>query len=107
MNEAIEDYHFYRDAVVGCRLKCHKESVGKPLTSPQLEDMKLWERLIKQTLCILKCKKDILKNRAEIVAKTVTADFESLKPYDYMQLCYYKVLHIIIPIQLYNFMVFN
>jgi hypothetical protein len=71
MNEAIEDYHFYKDAVVGCRLECLKESFDKPLVSPQLEDMKLWEKMIKKTLCLLKCKKDILKNRAEIVDRKV------------------------------------
>ena len=91
MNEAIEDWHFYQDAVVGCRLKCQRDSVGQPVVSPQLEDMKLWERLIKQTLCILKCKKGLLKNRAEIVAKNVVQDFDSFKPYDYLQLCYFKV----------------
>lgn len=91
MNEAIEDWHFYQDAVVGCRLKCQRDSAEQLLTSPQLEDMKLWERNIKQTLCILKCKKGILKNRAEIVAKNVVQDFENFKPYDYLQLCYFKV----------------
>lgn len=91
MNEAIEDYHFYRDAVVGCRLECIKESFEKPLVSPHLEDMKLWEKMIKKTLCLLKCKKNILKNRAEIVDKKVTYEFETLKPYDYLQLCYFKV----------------
>lgn len=90
MNEAIEDYHFYKDAVVGCRLECIKASFEKPLVSPQLEDMKLWEKMIKKTLCLLKCKKEILKNRAELVDRKVEADFDTLKPYDYLQLCYFK-----------------
>ena len=94
MNEAIEDYHFYKDAVVGCRLECLKESFEKPLVSPQLEDMKLWEKMIKKTLCLLKCKKSILKDRAEIIDHKVREDFETLRPYDYLQLCYYKVSEI-------------
>lgn len=96
MNEAIEDYHFYRDAVVGCRLECLKESFEKPLVSPHLEDMKLWEKMIKKTLCLLKCKKALLKNRAEITDKTVIHEFESLRPYDYLQLCYFKVRTILV-----------
>lgn len=91
MNEAIEDYHFYWDAVVGCRLDCHKESFDNRLVSPQLEDMRLWEKMIKQTLCLLKCKKGVLKNRAEIVDKKVQEQFQTLLPYDYLQLCYFKV----------------
>lgn len=92
MNEAIEDFHFYKDAVVGCRIECMRARSEKDLISPQLEDMKLWERMIKQTLCILKCKKRILRDRAEIVDKTVMESFDILKPYDYLQLCYFKVL---------------
>ena len=78
-------------SILGCRLKCQRESQGNALISPLLEDMKLWEKMIKQTLCILKCKKGILKNRAEIVARNVNEEFEAFKPYDYIQLCYFKV----------------
>ena len=95
MNEALEDYHFYRDATVSCRLKCQKETADlyeKSVAPYHLTDMKFMERMIKQTLCLLKCKKGVLKNRAEIVSKNVIHDFDTLKPYDYLQLCYFKVI---------------
>ena len=90
MNEAIEDYHFYHDAQVNCRLTCQKASSNNPSITHQ-GDLQHWERLIKQTLCILKCKKNVLQERAEIISRSVTDDFESFKPYDYLQLCYFKV----------------
>lgn len=91
MNEAIEDYHFYIDAQVGCRLSCRKQSSDKYVTPQNLTDLRYWESMIKQTLCILKCKKNVLKNRAEVISRSVSHDFESFKPYDYLQLCYFKV----------------
>ena len=94
MNEALEDYHFYIDAQVGCRLSCQKPSSNKYITPQNLEDLMHWETMIKQTLCILKCKKKVLKGRAEIISRSVSYDFESFKPYDYLQLCYFKVCNI-------------
>lgn len=91
MNEALEDYHFYIDAQVGCRLSCQKPSSNKYITPQNLEDLTHWETMIKQTLCILKCKKKVLKGRAEIISRSVSHDFESFKPYDYLQLCYFKI----------------
>ena len=92
MNEAIEDYHFHIDTLVGCRMQCRKEVVSVSATETE---MKFWERMVKQTLCLLRCKKLLFRNRAEIVAKNVMEDFENLKPYDYLQLCYYKVVIIL------------
>jgi len=91
MNEAIEDYHFYNDAQIGCRLSCKKPSGEKQVTPQHVEDLRYWETMIKQTLCILKCKKKVLQGRAEIISRTVSQDFESYKPYDYLQLCYFKL----------------
>lgn len=105
MNEAIEDYHFYNDAQIGCRLSCKKPSGEKEVTPQHVEDLRYWETMIKQTLCILKCKKKVLQGRAEIISRTVSQDFESYKPYDYLQLCYFKVhtIHLIKVYMLSNF----
>ena len=95
MNEAIEDYHFYVDSQVGCRLNCQKivsvNAMGKQISPNNLEDMKFFEKMVKQTLCLLKCKKNLLKNRAEIVSRQIMESFEYFRPYDYLQLCYFKV----------------
>ena len=95
MNEAIEDYHFYVEAQINCRLNCQKIAQNadpQPIASPNMGDMAFWEKTVKQTLCLLKCKKGLLKNRAEIVSKDIARSFEYFRPYDYLQLCYFKVM---------------
>ena len=53
-----------------------------------VENLHFYERQIKKTLCLIKeCD---LKSRRQ-VPQDVTADFDNKMPYNYMQLCYFKV----------------
>ena len=56
------------------------------------EEDKFYETSIRNTLCLVKCKKDVFGSRMDRVAEGhVDEDFDMRKPYDYLQLCYYKV----------------
>lgn len=56
------------------------------------DDDQYYERVVRNTLCVIKCKKDVFGSRVDrIVESHVIDDFQIKKPYDYLQLCYYKV----------------
>lgn len=56
------------------------------------EDDHYYERVVRNTLCVIKCKKDVFGSRVDRnVESIVIDDFQIRKPYDYLQLCYYKV----------------
>ena len=56
-----------------------------------IQEMVPFEKLIQETLCLMKCKEGkIPQNRDEFASQSTRADFEAKKPYDYLQLCYYK-----------------
>lgn len=55
-------------------------------------DDQYYERVVRNTLCVIKCKKGVFGSRVDrIVESHVIDDFQIHKPYDYLQLCYYKV----------------
>ena len=50
-----------------------------------------FEKLIHETLCVMKCKqKTLSKTRVENIEEKTRTDFENKKPYDFLQLCYYQ-----------------
>nr|XP_045620540.1 prolyl 3-hydroxylase 1-like isoform X2 [Procambarus clarkii] len=76
-----------------CRRKCSGESAAGKLMSAKLsEDDRFYERAVYNTLCVVKCKKSIFGSRMDrIVEGNINEDFHNRKPYDYLQLCYFKV----------------
>lgn len=90
--EAIEKYKLYRKSVQNCRIKCADEAeLSDSLYNVDIEDLRFYEKTIKKTLCIIKCKSD--KN---IFGKYNLNDeaqslFENRKPYEYLHICYFQV----------------
>ncbi|XP_066983028.1 prolyl 3-hydroxylase 1-like [Macrobrachium rosenbergii] len=89
---ALEDWHWWQESIVSCRRKCSEESAREKLLSENLtEEDRFFEKSIRNTLCLVKCKKDVFGSRMDRVAEGhVDEDFEIRKPYDYLQLCYYR-----------------
>jgi len=88
---SIEDYKFYIDTVSRCKLKCSKKRPYFPSVLKHSLDAVPFEKLIHETLCVMKCKQKLLsKERVENVAQKTRVDFETKKPYDFLQLCYFQ-----------------
>jgi leucine proline-enriched proteoglycan (leprecan) len=59
-----------------------------------IDDLQFFEKLIRKTLCLLKCGKHNPKDGLNGLPKSILKEFEDLKPYEYLQLCYYQVSEI-------------
>lgn len=88
---AIKDFKFYTDTVSSCKLKCSKKSESVPSVVKNTPDIVPFEKLIHETLCVMKCKqKTLSRTRVENIDEKTRTEFETKKPYDYLQLCYYQ-----------------
>lgn len=116
MRRSLEDYKYYRDTVEYCRKRCNRNIPVDPFDFPTtslvgghehlaelfaestqrrlaIPERKFWERLVKHSLCLVRCRHDRFSIRPQIeTSKQIEDDFKLLKPYSYMQLCYWKVL---------------
>lgn len=90
---AIADYHWYTNTLTACRSDCKAEAeAATPLTDPRDNSQVFFETSIRNALCLLKCRRTHFGSRREHVAPAnVDRDFEIMKPYDYMQLCLFKL----------------
>jgi leucine proline-enriched proteoglycan (leprecan) len=71
---------------------CHAEAdESLPMDPRNIDDLQFFEKMIRKTLCLLKCSKHNPKGGLNGLAKSVVEEFEELKPYEYLQLCYYQV----------------
>ena len=91
MEAALEDYKHYRKVISNCKLECHRKTHSKQSVVKHIKEMMPFEKLIRETLCLMKCKeRQIPKSREEYASETTRTDFDKKKPYDYLQLCYYQ-----------------
>ena len=91
MEAALEDYKHYRKVISNCKLECHRKTHSKQSVVKHIKEMMPFEKLIRETLCLMKCKeRQIPKSREEYASETTRTDFDKKKPYDFLQLCYYQ-----------------
>ena len=91
MEAALEDYKHYRKVISNCKLECHRKTHSKQSVVKHIKEVMPFEKLIHETLCLMKCKeRQFGKNREEYASESTRTDFEKKKPYDYLQLCYYQ-----------------
>ncbi|KAG7176311.1 Cartilage-associated protein-like [Homarus americanus] len=90
---SLADWHWWKDNVARCRRTCSKESAKSELFSEKLsEDERFYERAVRNTLCVVNCKKSAFGSRMDrIIEGVMKENFELRKPYDYLQLCYFKM----------------
>lgn len=83
-------YKNYRSTLLNCRYKCHS-FIDNELDRSEVKDLfGFYELIIKNAYCLIKCEKYYFKNRPS-TKKEVDIDFENKVPYDYLQLCYFKM----------------
>ena len=91
MEAALEDYKSYTELITSCKIDCHKQVQSQSSVIEHIEEMMPFEKLVQETLCLMKCKEGkIPENRSEFASEESRAEFEAKKPYDYLQLCYFK-----------------
>lgn len=99
MSRSIEEHKHYSDVVYKCRLHCKQDSASKMARDfihdhgEQLLNLFLIQDLVKNVECVRRCK---LRNlgegpRAINIFRSITQAFVELKPYDYLQICAFKV----------------
>lgn len=90
---ALGKYRLYMKHLQNCRLNCKEEAeFSDPLYPIDIDDLYFYEKTIKQTLCIVKCKNnnDIFSDDFSINPE-IEKLFEDYKPFEYLHLCYYQV----------------
>lgn len=92
IEKSIEDYIYFRTVTLQCRKHCHKNDTESNFSSdPSSSD--LWHfqtDVTNKALCLMKCKHLYFPNRPKI-SKETDDDFDKKVPYNYLQLCYFKV----------------
>jgi hypothetical protein len=105
LERALSSYRLLKQATVNCRLLCHAAVEEASLMGPKdVDDLQFFEKMIKKTLCLLKCNKHNPKDGLNGLPKSAAKEFEDLKPYEYLQLCYYQVREILALLYLYNYL---
>ena len=88
LEKSLEKYKRYQNSLVRCKQKC--SDLGKRLKHSfenDVEDLHFYEKMVKTTLCLLKSCEHLKLD----IHKDVLKSFNERAPYEYLQLCYYKV----------------
>ncbi|XP_018578753.1 prolyl 3-hydroxylase 1 [Anoplophora glabripennis] len=90
--KALHKYRSYKKKLQNCRLKCKYDAeLSEPLYPVDIENLLFYERAVKQTLCIMQCKKDNPELFGNFNVNPETEKlFEEQKPYEYLHICYFK-----------------
>ncbi|XP_069694101.1 cartilage-associated protein-like isoform X2 [Periplaneta americana] len=91
LERALSSYRVLKHTTVNCRLKCQSEAEESAFMDPRnIEDLHFYDKMIRKTLCLLRCNKHDPKGGLNPIPRHVEQEFEDLKPYEYLQLCYYQ-----------------
>lgn len=94
LEAAMQGYHDYYVAIASCRNKCeYKRKQIRPMFPDDINDLHYYERIIRKTLCMEKCKRFLMPDLKEyfFMDNWSKRIFQSRKPYEYLQLCYFRV----------------
>jgi hypothetical protein len=99
MLKAIKDHKTFQENLIDCRLKCESDTGTIPnyLDYDDLEarrtekELAFFELALTRSNCIRRCKKEKLSGRTDSIDAEIMAEFGKLQPYDYLQICSYKV----------------
>ena len=85
-----------------CRKSCKNESDSSELMGDHLDASEIFfERMIRNALCLIKCRRDKFTARKDhVVEIKIVKEFELRKPYDYLQLCLFKVSSYVVEIKI-------
>ena len=89
IEKSLEKYKDYQNKMTRCKIKC--SDLGErlnPSFEENIEDLHFYEKMVKTTLCLLKSCEHLKHD----IHKDVLKSFDERRPYEYVQLCYYKVI---------------
>ncbi len=69
------------------------------LIAEDVDNLHFFEKMVKQTLCLMNCKNSTMPELSAQLPKEVMDDFERKMPYDYLQLCYYNVSYLTVKLE--------
>ena len=91
MVNAMEDYEFYRENLVECRKLCNDGHSVEKDTEGQLELM-FFHMSMHRSDCLRRCKEKKMPGRPDSpMSQEIESRFKDQMPYDYIQICAYKV----------------
>ncbi|KAK7098828.1 prolyl 3-hydroxylase 2-like isoform X2 [Littorina saxatilis] len=94
LENAVNDYRNFRRTLTDCRLACkkgEKESYLDELPS-DLGDFSVFATFLKHADCFRRCKSVVYAQRPGLrLNKILETTFETRKPYQYLQFCWYKL----------------
>lgn len=99
LENALQEWQYFLRANIDCRLNCANEARrAAPLFDKDIEHLQHTEELVRNTLCIMKCKRRAFNGRVttDTIAASDQKAFRDLKTYEYLQLCYYQVRGVLV-----------
>ncbi|KAK3102772.1 hypothetical protein FSP39_013837 [Pinctada imbricata] len=98
INKALEDYYFFKENLVKCRLDCKdrysKSDFSDVFRRKDLLTLKFFGDLILESNCVKRCHKRVFGDRPEEedrrVTNVVEEDFKRGRPYHFLQFCHYQ-----------------
>lgn len=92
---AMHEFKVYRQATVNCRLQCaYQNERDEPFYQVPTEGLQFFDLMLKRTVCLSNCYKKNLKQQylpPFFISQYYFERFLSMRPYEYLQLCYYRV----------------
>lgn len=88
LQKAIDDYHFFKNAIIDCRLQCRSLS-DEEFASPKLQ---VFHEMLEDSNCLRRCKKKKFGMRPDGPQPTaLDKKFEKRAPYNFLQFCLFRV----------------
>lgn len=95
LEAAVHEFTNYRQAVINCRLECWFEQAHvAPLGTGNMENLQFFDKLVQRAICLGKCHNRLLQKQylpPFYLPQAYRERFMRQRPYEYLQLCYYKV----------------
>lgn len=92
---AMHEFKVYRQGTVNCRLHCaYQNDLEEPFYQVSTDGLQFFDLMLKRTVCLSNCYKKTLKSQylpPFFVSQYYFERFLSMRPYEYLQLCYYRV----------------
>lgn len=94
LQKALSGHRDYYQATASCRTECdYAGQREEPLFPGNVENLHIFEAMIRKTACMVKCKRLLLPTLVDyfFMDKWSQDIFRTRKPYEYLQLCYFRV----------------
>ncbi|GMR46337.1 hypothetical protein PMAYCL1PPCAC_16532, partial [Pristionchus mayeri] len=94
MKRALEDWEYYQSYILSCASKCIKKLPEPQFDAdadPKHKVLARFHHTSQRALCIKRCRRERLSSRRPAISRReVVHDFIEQKPYNYLQVCYWK-----------------